>query len=119
MQSAEHTRNPFIQRTYSLIVLLILFTTTYMVLTYDHKHWKGLDESNDSTILQKISNRSYISTMIFSTVGFGDISPATRFCKTLVNIHLFLVLIGFISFFTLYDKPVSLKPIHLGNVRLK
>ena len=119
MQSAEHTRNPFIQRTYSLIILLILFTTTYMVLTYDSKHWTGLDETNDSTILDKLSNRAYISAMIFSTVGFGDISPKTRFCKTIVNVHLFLVLIGFISFFTLYDRPASLKPIHLGNIRLK
>lgn len=79
-----------------LSLLLILFITSliYIVFTYDSKHWNHLDETNDSKLIDKILNRVYISSMIYSTVGLGHISPSTYMCRAIVNIHLLFVIVS-------------------------
>ena len=98
-----------LKRTMSLISLVLVSTVMFMLFTYDTKHWNGLNEENDSTFPQKLHNRFYLCSMIYSTVGFGDITPKSRTAVIITNFQLLIVLLELVTIFTIYDKVVSLE----------
>ena len=76
-------------------VMCVAFT--FIFSFFDHKHWNGIDEQEDSDLSKRIFNRFYFVTTTISTVGYGDISPKSYVCKCLVSLlQMFILLEIFI-----------------------
>jgi hypothetical protein len=97
------------QRSFSVATLVLITTVVYVVLTKDTNHWNGLEEADDDTLLKKITNRFYYSSMVYSTVGFGDITPKTRLARSLTNVQLIIVILNLIALFTVYKERIELE----------
>ena len=75
------------QKMRDLIILFIVnmvYSLIYLACCYDADHWHGMDLEEDASVGDKLFNRLYFSIVTFSTVGYGDITPATRKARTLV-----------------------------------
>tara|TARA_B100000683_G_scaffold262837_1_gene290478 strand:+ start:2079 stop:2390 length:312 start_codon:yes stop_codon:yes gene_type:complete len=82
------------------LVIVACFSAVYMTLLYDSNHWHGLNENNDSSWFKKLENRVYVSLTTASTVGYGDVSPKTTWCRMIVAVQMFITLVCAISFIT-------------------
>ena len=70
----------------------IIISIFIIILSFlDYTHWNGIYEEEDKSIVKKIFNRYYFLTSTISSVGYGDISPKSYFCKAIVSILHILV----------------------------
>lgn len=72
------------------VIIIILFAIIYSF--FDHSHWKGIEE-HDDVGYKKLFNRLYYSTVSWSTVGFGDISPNSVITRSLFMSQIIILLI--------------------------
>lgn len=85
-----------------ILFLYILFT--FIFCKYDHTHWNGIEEKDDDTFKKKFFNRLYFTSTTYSTVGYGDISPKSQECRTIVMILQTLIIIEIVNL-ALHIKP--------------
>lgn len=64
----------------------IVFLTIYQLVCNDKDDWVGMDDDDDTTI-DRFFNRLYYTVIVFSTIGFGDISPKSKKTKVLTIFH--------------------------------
>lgn len=76
-----------------LEVILIIITFITILSFFDHTHWNGIEEEEDTNIIKKLFNRYYFITTTVSSVGYGDISPKSYSCKFVVSVlHVFVAI---------------------------
>ena len=85
----------FILPLISLIILAVTFS--FVLLICDANEFNGLDEANESDSLLKYLNRLYFTMTTISTVGYGDISPASVRAKVITMVLQALVTIGTVT----------------------
>ena len=83
--------------------IIILFFAFFYYLLKGNDHFNGLDET--STFIDAL----YFSFTTYSTVGYGDISPKSKFAKILVMLQQTIVLFELASNFynMVFEKKIS------------
>lgn len=71
-----------------LFVVNMVYSLIYLACCYDAEHWHGMDLEADASVGDKLFNRLYFSVVTFSTVGYGDITPASRTARAMVMIQI-------------------------------
>ena len=77
----------------SLIILTVAFSFVFLIC--DANEFNGLDEESDG--LLKYFNRLYFTMTTMSTVGYGDISPASVRAKIITMVLQALITIGSVT----------------------
>lgn len=84
--------------TISIVSLIIIFSLAYYLLDVftDETHFNGLDDK--SSYFDKL----YLSIITQATIGFGDVTPASKMAKTLVMLQALstIVVVLYIAPFT-------------------
>ena len=70
----------------------------YMLFGWNSDEWNGIEEDKDSNIIDKFFNRLYFTSISFSTIGYGDISPKSFKLRLITILFSFIVLIELHSF---------------------
>ena len=78
-----------------LISINIVFAFIYLFCNKP-EDWNGMDDENDSFMV-KLFKRLYFSMTTFSTVGYGDISPASIRARSIVMIQFVFILFELLS----------------------
>jgi hypothetical protein len=76
-----------------VIVIIFLIILSFL----DYTHWTGIHKEEDTFIHKKIFNRYYFVASTISSVGYGDISPKSYLCKSIVSVLQILVTIHILS----------------------
>ncbi len=79
------------------VIIIVLFS--FILSSFDHTHWAGLDKQNDSTFKDKFFNRLYFTMTTFSSTGYGDISPISKETRSIVMVLQFLVVVAILDYF--------------------
>ena len=77
----------------STIIIWIIFTIIFSF--FEESHFSGIDDKND--FLTRVFNRSYLTLTTMSTVGYGDMYPASMPTRSLNMILMFIVLWGVVT----------------------
>ena len=72
----------------TIIIVNSVFVLLYYLLCNEEDDWNNMDSPNDKQG-DKLFNRIYYSGIVFSTIGFGDITPKSKKARTLTLLHLF------------------------------
>ena len=79
-------------------------TVILTIVCRDYRHFKGLNRRNDSNIYQALFDRFYFVLVTISTMGYGDIAPASNRAKaSVIAIILFVVVIILNTFSNIVD----------------
>ena len=78
------------------IAVVTVFTFAFMM--FDHTHWAGLDNDNDSSASDKFFNRFYFTLTTFSSAGYGDISPKSKPARIISMIVQLLMTVAVLDF---------------------
>ena len=93
-----------IQNLLIVIGFIITMTVILTIVCRDYRHFKGLNRRNDSNIYQALFDRFYFILVTISTMGYGDISPASNRAKaSVIAIILFVVVIILNTFSNIVD----------------
>lgn len=81
----------------SLVILLGLFILTLILLLTcrDASHFNGLDKKLDENIFGAFFQRFYFITTTLTTIGYGDISPASIRARAILLIYI-IVIVGMV-----------------------
>ena len=82
------------------VTLMFSFTLAFFIFGFDHTKWNGIDEAEDDTWWKKMFNRFYFTTITYSTIGYGDISPKSKFLRFLTICFTFVMVIELLHFFS-------------------
>tara|TARA_Y100000817_G_scaffold313611_1_gene310119 strand:+ start:1572 stop:1883 length:312 start_codon:yes stop_codon:yes gene_type:complete len=86
-------------RRFSLYITTIcVFAIIYVAAGSDPEEWNGIDPETDKTLLEKFFNRLYFTTITFSTIGYGDISPKSNKLRALTILFALAMIIEFFTF---------------------
>ena len=78
-------------------ILITIFT--FLFTLFDHTHFDGFGELDDSTIPKRIFNRLYFTITTVSSVGYGDISPKTTDIRCVVMILQTILIFAVVDYF--------------------
>ena len=79
-------------------------TVILTIVCRDYRHFKGLNRRDDANIYQALFDRFYFILVTISTMGYGDISPASNRAKaSVIAIILFVVVIILNTFSNIVD----------------
>ena len=93
-----------IQNLLIVIGFIITMTVILTIVCRDYRHFKGLNRRNDSNIYQALFDRFYFVLVTISTMGYGDIAPASNRAKaSVIAIILFVVVIILNTFSNIVD----------------
>ena len=74
------------------------------IVCRDYRHFHGLNSRDDANILQALFDRFYFVLVTISTMGYGDIAPASNRAKaSVIAIILFVVVIILNTFSNIVD----------------
>jgi|LauGreDrversion4_2_1035121.scaffolds.fasta_scaffold273869_2 hypothetical protein len=94
-----------------VIAFIIAMTFGLMVFCRDSTHFKGLNRRDDANMYQAFFDRFYFILVTISTMGYGDIAPATNRAKVSVIVILLFVIVIILNTFsnmvTGYDKYIK------------
>jgi len=94
-----------------VVAFLMAITVGLTVICRDYRHFNGLKRREDANIYQALFDRFYFIIVTVSTMGYGDISPATNRAKgAVIAIVLFVVVILLNTFSKVisgYDKHIK------------
>ena len=95
-----------VRRALAVVGTILAFTAINLVLCRDASvHFTGLPHDEDDTFAKAFGNRFYFSASVFSTAGFGDISPRSTLCRVVTLAMLFVVLFQVLD--TLAGAPIG------------
>lgn len=93
-----------IQNLLIVVGFVISMTVILTIVCRDYRHFKGLNRRDDANIYQALFDRFYFILVTISTMGYGDISPATNRAKaSVIAIVLFVVVIILNTFSNIVD----------------
>jgi len=93
-----------IQNLLIVIGFIITMTVILTIVCRDYRHFKGLNRRDDANIYQALFDRFYFILVTISTMGYGDISPASNRAKaSVIAIILFVVVIILNTFSNIVD----------------
>jgi hypothetical protein len=93
-----------IQNLLIVIGFIITMTIILTIVCRDYRHFKGLNRRDDANIYQALFDRFYFILVTISTMGYGDISPASNRAKaSVIAIVLFVVVIILNTFSNIVD----------------
>ena len=78
------------------LAIVIFFTMVFTL--FDHTHWNGLDNSNDTKPKDKFFNRLYFTMTTFSSTGYGDISPSSKEARVAVMFVQLLLTVAILDY---------------------
>jgi len=80
-----------------LFLYLILITVIFSIILYqfDHTHFNGLGKKEDDET--KFFHRAYFVICAVSSMGYGDITPASIYVKVITMIMQCLIIISILS----------------------
>lgn len=91
--------------------MLSLIVTIYMIFCRDAAHFRGIAPESDATFLGGFINRLYFVVSTFTTIGFGDVAPATRRARVLTIVLILavftVILKAFTSIIDTYDQTLK------------
>lgn len=71
-----------------LFIVNMVYSVIYLAFCYDAEHWNGIDPEEDDSFGHKLFNRLYFTIVTFSSVGYGDITPASHTARMLVMVQI-------------------------------
>ena len=74
----------------TLFVVDIAMSCVYLLFCYDSDNWDTGDDNPNDSLLAKLFNSFYYSTMVSTTVGLGPISPMSNLAKSLTLLQLYI-----------------------------
>jgi voltage-gated potassium channel len=93
-----------IQNLLIVIGFVMSMTIILTIVCRDYRHFKGLNRRDDANIYQALFDRFYFILVTISTMGYGDISPATNRAKaSVITIVLFVIVIILNTFSNIVD----------------
>ena len=86
-----------------ILFLILLLTIILMIFCRDgSENFNGLPP--DETFSDAFFNRLFFSSITISTIGYGDISPKSKKCKTIIMIFLFTIFVDYYLIFSLFFR---------------
>lgn len=79
-----------------IFIVNLIYSFVYLALCFDAKHWNGMDSDDGVSLWEKFFNRLYFSVVTFSTVGYGDITPATQTARMVVMTQILFNMTGMV-----------------------
>jgi len=93
-----------VQNLLIVVGFIMSMTVILTIVCRDYRHFKGLNRRDDANIYQALFDRFYFILVTISTMGYGDISPATNRAKaSVIAIVLFVVVIILNTFSNIVD----------------
>jgi hypothetical protein len=93
-----------IQNLLIVVGFIMSMTVILTIVCRDYRHFKGLNRRDDANIYQALFDRFYFILVTISTMGYGDISPATNRAKaSVITIVLFVIVIILNTFSNIVD----------------
>ena len=93
-----------IQNLLIVVGFIMAMTIGLTIVCRDYRHFNGLKRRDDANIYQALFDRFYFILVTISTMGYGDISPATNRAKaSVIAIVLFVVVIILNTFSNIVD----------------
>jgi hypothetical protein len=93
-----------IQNLLIVVGFIMSMTVILTIVCRDYRHFNGLNRRDDANIYQALFDRFYFILVTISTMGYGDISPATNRAKaSVIAIVLFVVVIILNTFSNIVD----------------
>ena len=63
------------------LIIVAVFTALFSLLPNEHWHNMNNEENEEQSLIDYILNRVYFVMTTFSTTGFGDIHPVSKYAK--------------------------------------
>ena len=76
------------------ILVAVFYVCVLMFFPADHWDGPGITEHVDTTLYEKIINRTYFVTTTLSTAGYGDIAPKTLSLKLITMTLQICIILG-------------------------
>jgi hypothetical protein len=73
--------------------IIMAIAAILTIVCRDTSHFRGLDRTLDQTLFGAFFQRLYFTLTTLTTIGLGDISPATLRAKVVVMLMIFCVLV--------------------------
>ena len=83
------------------LIIVTVFTALFSLLPNEHWHNMNNEGNKEQSLLDYIFNRVYFVMTTFSTVGFGDIHPVSKYAKIATMLLQLSVVIMVIDHITL------------------
>lgn len=74
-----------------LLGCILAFALLFLVVCRDASHFNGMDPVLDQNIMGALFQRTYFVLTTLTTVGYGDMTPASIRAKALVMIIIFFI----------------------------
>jgi NhaP-type Na+/H+ or K+/H+ antiporter len=91
--------------------MLSIIVTIFLVFCRKYTHFKGLKEEEDKHLLNAFINRLYFILTTITTIGYGDIVPASmraRIITICVILSIFVMILKvFDNFIDTYNKNIK------------
>lgn len=84
--------------------ILSFIVMIYMIFCRSHKHFKGLNQYNDSNFIHAFINRLYFVLTTICSIGYGDIAPHTIRAKV---ITILIILLMFVAILKIFDDIID------------
>jgi hypothetical protein len=82
------------------LIIVLVFTTLFSLLPNEHWNNMNNEENIEQSLVDYIFNRIYFVMTTFSTTGFGDISPVSKYakiCTMLLQLSVVIMVIDHIT----------------------
>ena len=94
----------FIRNVAIVCFMLSFFVALFMYFCRDYRHFNGIKKKDDVDMWDAYFNRFYFILITFTTIGYGDISPASRTAR-FITVSIILVIM--ISILKAFDSLIS------------